>query len=307
MRLISCPYSEFGKIKTLYEKEITGFLDLANLIRKYLETSEWKTPLSIAVFGRPGSGKSTAIKQIINSINPQRKSDPLTFNLAQFSSVDQLTEAFHQVQDQVLSSHEVPLVIFDEFDSYFNKHHLGWLKFFLAPMQDGLFRGKTGDYRIGRAIFLFSGGTSYNFEQFSGKKFGNNNAENDHSDTINKDAKLNDFISRLRGYLDVSGINKESEELSQCRLIKLRRAILLRALLEEHVNPIFRTVKDKKIADIHDDVIQAFLNTKTYKYEVRSMVAIIQMSRWINGGFVPASLPSRSQLENHVDIESFYL
>jgi hypothetical protein len=276
------------------------------LIRKYLETSEWTIPLSIAVFGRPGSGKSTAIKQIIKSINPRRKSDPLTFNLAQFSSVDQLTEAFHQVQDQVLSSTEVPLIIFDEFDSCFDGHHLGWLKFFLAPMQDGLFRGKTGDYRVGRAIFLFSGGTSYNFKQFNGKKPGNNSAENDHLDTINKDAKLNDFISRLRGYLDVLGINEENEEFPPDRLIKLRRAILLRALLEKHAESIFQIAKDKKIADIHDDVIQAFLNTKTYKYEVRSMEAVIQMSRWINGQFVPASLPSRSQLENHVDIESFH-
>ena len=305
---IVCPYAEFGKIKMVEEKEILGFINLKKLIDKYIDSPKWSTPLSIAVFGHPGSGKSFAVKEIINSINPGRKTDPLTFNLAQFSSVDQLTEAFHQVQDRALASKEVPLVIFDEFDSSFNGR-LGWLKFFLAPMQDGLFRGKTGDYRVGRTIFLFSGGTSYTYEQFNEQKFYNRTGEKqDSSVTTREEVKLDDFIGRLRGYLNIFGINDENYQLPG-PLVKLRRAILLRAQLEKLAEPIFRVGKEGKVANIQNEVIKAFLETKRYEHGVRSMEAVIQMSRWIGVGtdkqFVVASLPSSSQLKVHVDLESF--
>ncbi len=300
---ITCPYAEFGKIKMIDEREILGFINLSKLISKYLGSPDWPMPLPIAVFGRPGSGKSFAVKEIINSDSPGRKSEPLTFNLAQFSSVDQLTEAFHQVHDQALSSNEVPLVIFDEFDSSFHGW-LGWLKFFLAPMQDGLFRGKTSDYRVGRAIFLFSGGTAHNFEQFKDQApYAINEGS---SITTRKEAKLDDFIGRLRGYLNVLGTDGEND-LPPDRLVKLRRAILLRSLLEKDAEPILRFNKERQVqsANIRPDVVKAFLRTKNYNHGVRSMEAIIQMSRWINGEFVAASLPSPSQLQIHVDLESF--
>lgn len=312
---IICPYTEIGKIKMIDAQEINGFINLRKLIDKYLASREWSTPLPIAVFGRPGSGKSFSVKEIINSVDPGRKTDPLTFNLAQFSDVDQLTEAFHQVQDRALASDEVPLVIFDEFDSSFGKGPLGWLKFFLAPMQDGLFRGKTGDYRVGRAIFLFSGGTSYTFQDFdsytfqdfdsTGKKFDiTSEKEIQDSSAMRRAVKLDDFIGRLRGYLNVLGINPEDDQ-SPRSLFKLRRAILLRAQLEKLAEPIFRDEKEGRVANISTEVIKAFLETNKYKYGVRSMEAVIQMSRWIDGRFVVASLPSLLQLEIHVDPESF--
>lgn len=223
--VIKCPYVEFGKIKSIDPNEITKFIPIGKLIRKYLDTPHWSTPLSIAVFGKPGSGKSFSVKQILASIDPGRRSDPLTFNLAQFSSVEQLTEAFHKVQDQALAAVEVPLVIFDEFDCYFASD-LGWLKYFLAPMQDGLFRGKTQDYRVGRAIFLFSGGTSDTFGKFDAQKIaGNGKAEND--EILIRRTKRTDFISRLRGHLDIDDIDSDSDSDSEknssdTRLLRLR-------------------------------------------------------------------------------------
>lgn len=229
---------------------------------------------------------------------------PLSFNLAQFNSVDQLTEAFHKVQDRALSSEEVPLVIFDEFDSYF-EGQLGWLKFFLAPMQDGLFRGKTGDYRVGRAIFLFSGGTCDTFIEF---------CKGSESRTEKEDlrkVKLTDFIARLRGHLNVTDINLPDDLSStrNVRIVKLRRAILSRSLLELHAKPILSAVdagggQKATIANIQDEVIKMFLDTPKYAYGVRSMEAIIQMSRWIEGHFVAASLPSKPLLNSHVAVDS---
>ena len=154
---IQCPYFQIGKLKTVDPDEIKGFLALGNLVRKYLEDRTWSPPLSIAVFGPPGSGKNFAVKELLKTVNPTSKDSPtLTFNLAQFDSVELLTEAFHRVQDRALNSSDVPLVIFDEFDSNF-REPLGWLKYFPAPMEDGAFRGKSTDYKVGRAIFVFAG------------------------------------------------------------------------------------------------------------------------------------------------------
>ena len=46
---------------------------------------------------------------------------------------------------------------------------LGWLKYFLAPMQDGVFRVGDSIHPIGKAIFVFAGGTSSTYNQFCGE------------------------------------------------------------------------------------------------------------------------------------------
>lgn len=328
-RYIDVPYAAFNNLKLIDKKEIADHYSLAKVIRKYIETPDWTEPLSIAVFGRPGSGKSFAVKQVLASVDPGRKSEPLTFNLAQFNTVDQLTDAFHQIQDRALASNEVPLAIFDEFDAHFDKP-LGWLKYFLAPMQDGLFRGKSGDYKVGRAIFLFSGGTSYDFKEFSSpiNAVGRGAATHSPDETVHaiagleadntrqpagnganawneknlRSSKLADFISRLRGYLDILDVNSDNGDVD---LAKLRRAVKLRSLLEIHAKPILIAYSNGvERARITDSIIDGFLERR-FIHGVRSMEAVIQMSRWIDGRFVPASLPSEDQLALHVEGKGF--
>jgi hypothetical protein len=293
---IACPYLEFGDYKTVDDKEIASFLDLARVINKYLEDAQWDKPLSIAVFGPPGSGKSFAVKQILKALSPDGSDPaPLTFNMAQFSMVEQLTDAFHLVQDRALSGGGVPLVIFDEFDSDFDGSPMGWLKYFLAPMQDGLFRGQAQDYRVGRAIFLFSGGTAERFSDFQDKL--------KHDDEKRKQVKLSDFLSRLRGHLDVQSLNeREGDDESERRLIKIKRALFLRSLLMAWAKPILKPAEkpNEMVASIQDEVIDLFLNKWNYKHGVRSMEAVIQTSRWINGEYVLASLPAKTLLASHV-------
>ncbi|MDD5036973.1 MAG: AAA family ATPase [Methylococcaceae bacterium] len=310
---IRCPFAEFGNRKTFDEQEAREFYTLENLLRKYLTTPDWNKPLSIAVFGYPGTGKTSTVKEIIKNVNPKTESKPLEFNMAQFNSVEQLTEAFHKVQDLGLTEKECPVVIFDEFDAIYDHDKLGWLKFFLAPMQDGEFLGKTATYHIRRAIFVFIGGTHHTFKSFEDEK--DTPGKNDI-----KNAKHGDFISRLQGHLDLKSINEEEnpgkasiQDLvdPKRRSLLLRRAILLRSLLEKNAQPILKETKAKtssytwKEAHIHRKVITAFLYAERYKHGTRSMEAIIKMSRWINGEFVPASLPPIPQLEAHVDPKSF--
>ena len=224
------------------------------------------------------------------------------------------------MQDFWLHEKYPPLVVFDEFDANFDSNALGWLKFFLAPMQDGEFLSKSGlTYHIHRAIFIFVGGTHNTFSSFSA-------TPNDKNlqDALIK-AKHGDFISRLKGYLNVQSINavdeKGKEDKFKCwnpdnpdpahRPLLLRRAILLRSLLEKLAKPIFKETREEKSSDtwkkahIHDNVIEAFLYAEQYKYGARSMEAIIQMSRWINEEFSPASLPPIQQLEAHVESRKF--
>jgi hypothetical protein len=331
---LKVPYVPFRQLKLLDHEEIKSFYNLAKVIRKYIETKDWATPLSIAVFGAPGSGKSFAVKQILDTVDPGRKSQPLAFNLAQFHCLDQLTDAFHQIQDQALSSDEVPLAIFDEFDTHFETPY-GWLKFFLAPMQDGLFRGTTGEYRVGRAIFLFSGGTSDTYKEFvngkpetqskqrtascpadvgshqsdatsvaRAKKSDAETAAGTATELQRRLSKVIDFTSRLRGYVDIMSINDRNLSTAPSKETRLRRAVLLRSMLESHAKPIFVSYSNGiKRARIDAKVVMAFLAQPQYKHGVRSMEAIIQMSHWIDGEFVPASLPSKEQLEMHVGEE----
>jgi hypothetical protein len=300
---VRCPYEVHGKIITAYHEEIDSFASIQQIIAKYLNDEGWTTPLSIAVFGWPGSGKSFTIWQIVATLRDRIAKRPLEFNLAQFEGVKDLEIAFHKVQDEAVAG-EVPLVFFDEFDA----RNFDWLKNFLAPMQDGTFKSGESTYRIGRAIFVFAGGVSTSWSVFLEKSKANTDPKSGL-----KEAKLTDFVSRLRGHLDIKSINVPEttgslgpsvsrEEVNN--VLMFRRAILLRSLLEEHLASIFD--KRSKEARIDAEVLRAFLRIPRYEHEARSMRAIIEMSRTPSRGrFQKSFLPAADQLNMHVDAKTF--
>jgi hypothetical protein len=152
------PLGKFGALLTVDRQEIESFRSIHTLVNEYLSQDRPKRPLSIAVFGAPGSGKSFGITQVAKSIAP-KQIEKLEFNLSQFESAEELIDALHQVRDLGLSG-KIPLVFWDEFDTPHRNVPLGWLRYFLAPMQDGKFREEQLVHPIGRAIFVFAGGTS---------------------------------------------------------------------------------------------------------------------------------------------------
>ena len=161
-------------------------------------------------------------------------------------------------------------------------------------MQDGKFKGAEteGSYRVGKAIFVFAGGTAETFEDFKAQVA---------KDGV-KNAKGPDFISRLRGHLNIKGINKENREAKEDDRLALRRAIILRSILEKKAKDI---LDDKKGAMIKEQVIRAFLRIDRYEHGIRSMEAIVEMSNLENGQFLVTSLPSSKQLGMHVDADRF--
>ncbi len=161
-------------------------------------------------------------------------------------------------------SREVPVAFFDEFDSLLGTEPLGWLKYFLSPMQDGKFFDGDDTFHVGPAIFVFGGGPTRTFLDFEKK-------------TVEMaDQKAPDFISRLRGHLDVKDMSPIGDA-SVDEGLQVRRALLLRSLLKEHAPTIFDEVRDE--ADVDEGVIDAFLHVKKFKHGVRSMQAIIEMAR----------------------------
>jgi hypothetical protein len=210
-------------------------------------------------------------------------------------------DAFHQVRDIGLSG-KIPLVFWDEFDTTFGDHEFGWLRYFLAPMQDGAFQQGQITHPIGRAIFVFAGGIIPCMEEF-GKHMDETEL------TELKQRKVPDFVSRLKGYINILGPDPQDEPerdrtTDQQHLI--RRAIYLRVILGKNAEGLFENPGGKGELSIDPGVLRAFLRIGKFKHGVRSMDSIVAMSMLTGKSrFQRSDLPSEPQLDLHVNGREF--
>ena len=314
------PKAKYGNYITVDRDEIQRINQVHQMIARYRINAEQRKPLAIAVFGPPGSGKSFAIRELAKQVFEHKKSiiDKLIlqFNLTQIREIEQLHEKFHQVRTASVLG-EIPLVFWDEFDT----GKLTWLKYFLAPLQDGVFETSSGTYPFGKAIFIFAGGTSHSFKHFNRERRGQEEQEF-------RDVKGLDFVSRLHGFIDIKGPNpmeRDSDELdsSDRRMSKqhsedpdprndvahlIRRAVLLRSLLErfqpevidERTNQLKVIDERTKERAISPGLIRAFLRVKEYVHGARSLEAVVRLST-LNDGYLDRSgLPAKPLLQLHV-------
>jgi hypothetical protein len=323
--LKSAPKAKYGNyFLTVDREEIERINSISNLIRTYLGNPEDRRPLSLAVFGRPGSGKSFAIKELASDLFGHERA-VLEFNLSQFDeSGGDLHAAFHLVRDAAVHG-KIPLVFWDEFDT----DNLKWLKYFLSPMSDAKFRAANILHPFGKAIFVFAGGTAFTFEEFSrrAQKISSSDVLKDEkgpgfvswlrgeelskagqktNDSKNfKDRKGPDFVSRLRGYVNIKGPNPEdidNPESDPAYLI--RRAMILRSVLERFYGHL---IQDNGRAAVSMAVINGFLREKQFLHGARSLQAVVETSDLGRAQrFGVASLPARDVLSLHVsDASSF--
>ena len=282
------PVEIVGSWLSADRQEIEGVRNVNNAFHNYLEQGPTGKPLCVAVFGPPGSGKSFAIKQIALGMGFS-ENEQLTFNLSQFDAPEELLVAFHQIRDLHVKG-KMPLVFWDEFDTPCQGQRLGWLRYFLAPMQDGEFLDRGRVHPIGGGIYVFAGATSYTFDEFC--------AGNDVADQA---AKKPDFISRLKASIDVLGPNRKlnSDEDS---LYIIRRAFLLNAYLNAGAGHL----KKNDQFQLDKGVLNAFLTVGRYRHGARSLETLVKMSQLADKNkFELSSLPPDQILKMHVNANEF--
>jgi hypothetical protein len=277
------PKANFGKYFTVDRDEIERINSIRNLIVTYLNNPKDARPLSFAVFGPPGSGKSFAVKELMRDVAGESAAS-YSFNLSQMRDTD-LPEAFHRIRDASVRN-QTPFVFWDEFDTA----SLQWLKDFLCPMQDAEFHAGGVHHPFGKVIFVFAGSTAASLAEFD-KKPGAPEYE------VFRDKKGPDFVSRLRGHVDVKGPNPEKGASGHAHII--RRAIMLRKNLEKHAPHLFDPAT--KHAALDASVVRAFLTAQNYEHGARSIESIVSVSNMAKASrFGAAELPSTDLLKLHV-------
>ncbi|HTW91429.1 MAG TPA: TIR domain-containing protein [bacterium] len=107
-----------------------------------------------------------------------------------------------------------------------------------------------------------------------------------------------DFVSRLRGYVNIKGPNRDEADPDGDAEFLIRRALLLRAQLQRHHKHLLK----KQPAQISPGVISAFLRVAKYRHGARSLEAIVSMSPVGTDRFYgPAHMPPTHILDMHIE------
>ena len=288
------PFCRYGQLTTVDKDEIENYSTIKLLLDDYIyrydhsEGTDMPRPLSIAIFGAPGSGKSFGVKQIAKSCGRFLIS---SINLSQLNSPTELFESLHEALQR--GKNEIPLVFFDEFDAELSGTPLGWLKYFLSPMQDGEYTVNGKHFQVNGAVFAFAGATASSFPEFI--------PESEEDTAAFRAVKGTDFASRLKGILNIKGPNPNTVT---DRSHVIRRAILMRSQLTHHISRIY----DEKSGVVHISkaLLAALLTVSEYRHGSRSLEFILDMSRLSEvSRFTSSCLPIAEQMDLHLDVEDF--
>ena len=269
---------QIEKLCVLSEKESQGFDALRMRIAAYTKLETPEHPLCLGVFGPPGSGKSFAVKQVFKSMGHEL----CVINLSQLQGPADLSAALADLPQ--LKAGQMPVVFFDEFDSGLAGTPLGWLQWLLAPMQDGVVFHPGKPIELKRAVFVFAGGTSDSFEEFPDAHVG-----------YFRGAKGPDFVSRLRSYVNVSGVNEWPYR-------RVRRATVLRLAIERVASGLLDEKGVVPIKSMPDEFIDQVVSVGRFVHGSRSVEALVEMATFPNSKeFTEKDLPAPEVLLGHVD------
>jgi RyR domain len=174
---------------------------------------------------------------------------------------------------------------------------------------------------MGKCVFVFAGGTSYDFANFSPReevraKAGDAAAPAAPQAGLPKFEKFKlvkgpDFVSRLNGYLNVAGPNRRQkydadrqewvdDDNPRDLCFPIRRALLMRA-----TGGFFGPAEGAEM-DIDSGLLAAFLEIGKYEHGARSLETIMGLTRADGSpGIRRSALPPEDQLSMHVDYDEF--
>jgi len=295
--LNNIPSLSLRKLFTVDRTEIESFRIIRKLIESYKVQKSFSNPLSIAVFGPPGSGKSFGVREIAKGVLGH-ETPFLEFNISQFSGPADLIGAFHQVRDEVLKG-AIPVVFWDEFDS----KEYDYLQYLLAPMQDGTFQEGQITHTLGKCIMVFAGATCPGMQTFVnlGKSGDPQKA------ALFRYKKGPDFASRMHGYINVLGPNQTMMTTPELECLPdpsdlcfpIRRALFIRSILG---------LSATDHPEIDHGLLNALIKADKYSHGARSLTNLLKTLKENSGGrkILRSHLPGNQVLELYVgDVSSF--
>ena len=292
--LPSIPRLALGGYVTIEREEIEAIHRIRLRVRDYLDQKTQKCPLSIAVFGAPGAGKSFIVEQMAKGLLGGDVPF-LECNLSQISDEKDLQGAFHLVRSAVLKG-KTPVVFWDEFDS----QEYRWLRLLLAPMQDGKFREGQIIHPIGKCIFIFAGGTSATFDDFGKPDHAMTAAQAADQERAWRMVKGPDFKSRVHDHLDVLGPNPRLlKDVTSGPVIDksdacfpIRRALFLRG--------VWKLEREGKDRELDERLVRALLEVPKYTNGSRSFQRVLAHLAQGDARIGPEALPSAEELDRDI-------
>jgi hypothetical protein len=143
---------------------------------------------------------------------------------------------------------------------------------------------------------VFAGGTSSTMEDFGTKL----------TDDEFAAAKGPDFVSRLKGHVNIMGPNPIGDDPAADPYYIIRRAVILRSILERVAPALFDASSGTPKLQIDRGVLRAFLRIDRYEHGVRSMETIVATSLLTGKRlFERSALQAPDQLDGQVDGHRF--
>jgi hypothetical protein len=264
-----------GNLRTTDPVEIEPIITLKRVMNSYVRRETYQRPLSVGVFGPPGSGKSFAVKEVAKAIAQKFDQNPFEFfefNLTQFGNPEEINSSIEAIRASVAKG-KVPIVFWDEFDCRYDNQAFGYLRYFLPSMQDGVTYVHGSPYNIGRSIFVFAGGIKSSWDEMVALI---HSEEPDQARTA-QNQKIPDFMSRLRVVIDIDAIDLSEQILENTAtadaLDDLRRILLKRAFIIAHQMDTHWKKAARKTSGLLLRLLLA-----DYKFGARSIEAVIEAS-----------------------------
>jgi len=175
--------------------------DIGSILIRFCNSNRNK-PVSIVLFGSYADINFDLLFRAFQTIcNCQLKK--LIFDLNDYHSFDEILEAFELI-NSTASNNIIPVVFWKNFESEIENQYFGWLRMFLAPMQDAIIYIKNKKMNVAPAIYIFATNYSDNYKDLDSFWYSHSHqsmvAQFQDKYKFLVDLKVHDFWSRLDGF-----------------------------------------------------------------------------------------------------------